>query len=93
MSDRLPAKDIASKLAEHIEALSADILPAGRRIGHEWRCGSVAGEAGHSLGVHLHGAVPACGPLRDRDRGDALDLVAAVCCGGNMAEAIRWAER
>ncbi len=49
------ASDIASLLAVQIENLAAELLPSGRREGREWRCGSVQGEAGNSLGIHLQG--------------------------------------
>jgi hypothetical protein len=49
------AEDIAARLARQIESLVRELLPAGKRKGHEWRAGSVAGEAGHSLAVHLTG--------------------------------------
>src|SRR5579872_5068464 len=39
-----------------IAALLAELLPAGIREGAEWRIGSVAGEPGRSMGVHLGGA-------------------------------------
>lgn len=84
---------IVGMLAQRIDDLVVELLPAGRRDGAEWRCGSVAGEPGQSLGVHLRGAK--AGIWADfsspQDRGDALDLVAAVRFGGDKAEALRWA--
>lgn len=84
--------ELARLLAARIEALVAEILPAGRRDGGEWRVGSLAGEPGQSLAVHL-----VAGPKRgvwcdfaSGERGDALDLVAFARCGGDRAEAIRW---
>ena len=53
--ERLPAAQ-AQAVAEHL-------LPAGKREGREWRAGSIAGEPGHSLGVHLGG--PKAGAWRD----------------------------
>ena len=38
------AKDIARMLAGRIVELVEYLLPEGHREGHEWRCGSVAGE-------------------------------------------------
>ena len=79
---------IVGMLAQRIDDLVVELLPAGRRDGAEWRCGSVAGEPGQSLGVHLRGAK--AGIWADfsspQDRGDALDLVAAVRFGGDKAE-------
>jgi hypothetical protein len=88
-------RDIVAMLAARIEELAAELLPAGRRDGAEWRCGSVAGEPGQSLGVHLRG--DKAGVWQDfasadpRHRGDALDLVAMCRFGGDKTEALRWA--
>ena len=88
-------KAIVSMLAARAEQLARELLPAGRKDGTEWRCGSVAGEPGQSLGVHLAGdkaGVWADFSTADpRHRGDALDLVAMVRFGGDRAEALRWA--
>lgn len=80
-------------MAERIEAFCRENLAGGYRDGHEWRCGSVAGEAGHSMAVHLHGAK--AGVWKDfatGETGDALDLVAAVLFGGNIKDAVPWAK-
>jgi len=63
------------------------------RTGAEWRVGSIAGEPGQSLGVHLAG--DKAGVWRDfaaggAHQGDALDLVAQVRFGGNKSQALRW---
>ena len=82
-------KAIVGMLSERIGDLCAELLPAGKRDGAEWRCGSIAGEPGQSLGVHLHGTK--AGAWCDfasgdpRHRGDALDLVAQV-----RSAATRW---
>lgn len=47
--------DIARSLRDRLEALLDELLPGGRRAGWEWRCGSVSGEEGQSLAVHLAG--------------------------------------
>lgn len=86
---------IAELLASQIESLCQQLLPAGKRDGGEWRCGSIAGEPGQSLAVHLR--PPRAGVWADfasadpRHRGDALDLVAAVLFSGDKVQAIRWA--
>jgi hypothetical protein len=87
------AGDIARALAQRIESLARDLLPAGHREGAEWRAGSLAGEAGHSLGVHLVG--PKSGVWSDfatGQCGDALDLVRAVI-QADMPAALAWAKR
>lgn len=85
---------IAGMLNDRIEALAPELLPAGVRSGAEWRVGSIAGEAGLSMAVHLGGAKAGVwcdyGGPRDH-RGDALDLVAQVLFRGDKRQALRWA--
>jgi hypothetical protein len=89
----IDAGSIARMLAERIDALVDDLLPAGHREGHEWRCGSVAGEAGHSLGVHLSGMKAGVwSDFSSGQRGDSLDLVRETL-GLDMPDAMAWARR
>jgi hypothetical protein len=84
------AGDLSRLLAARVDALVLDVLPGGHREGHEWRCGSVGGEAGDSLGVHLTGTKAGVWSDFSTDqKGDALDLVRAVY-GFSMVEAIGW---
>src|ERR1700732_3180154 len=86
-------REISRMLAERVDQLVADLLPAGHREGAEWRCGSVAGEPGDSLGVHLTGSKPGIwGDFAGGGAGDALDLVRAVL-GLSMGEALAWSRR
>jgi len=83
---------VSSMLADCVPALCAELLPAGTREGHEWRVGSVAGEPGRSMAVHLSGSK--AGVWRDFAGdldGDALDLVAQVLFRGDKTQALRWA--
>ena len=85
-------KVVVRGLAGRAPELCAALLPHGKRDGHEWRVGSLSGEQGQSLGVHLNG--PRSGVWSDfasGDAGDALDLVAAVLYGGDKKAAYRWA--
>lgn len=71
--------EIKRRLADSAESVSAHLLPNGRRDGSEWKCGSVNGEAGKSLGVVLRG--PKAGVWQDfasGEGGDLLDLWCAV---------------
>jgi hypothetical protein len=89
----LSPRDVARALAKRIDELAPYLLPGGRREGAEWRCGSVAGEPGDSLGVHLTGAKAGVwGDFATGECGDGLDLVRAVL-ELDMANAIRWAVR
>ncbi len=47
----IPIREIVDRLSGNIGALCEYLLPNGRREGGEWRCGSVQGEPGKSLGV------------------------------------------
>jgi hypothetical protein len=86
------ARDLARMLAARIRALATELLPRGTRDGLEWRAGSVAGEPGNSLGVHLAGqrAGVWC-DFASGESGDALDLVAAVRFAGDRRAAMTWA--
>jgi putative DNA primase/helicase len=91
--DTIDVREIVCRLASQIEQLVRDLLPNGHREGHEWRSGSVAGEPGCSLGVHLTGAKAGiwCDFAGDK-RGDALDLIIAVLAM-SKGEAVAWAKR
>jgi hypothetical protein len=90
----LAARAIAELLADRMPVLAPLLLPngcygAGRRT---WRCGTLDGDAGSALCAWLDG--PRRGRWRDYragQGGDALDLVAAVACNGDLAAAIGWA--
>jgi hypothetical protein len=85
------AQEIAAALADRIRQLVPDLLPGGHREGHEWRAGSLAGEAGSSLGVHLAGQKAGVwSDFATGEAGDALDLIRAVL-GVDMPEAMGWA--
>src|SRR5438105_11670761 len=90
---RLDPAAIAEQLRDRIDALARQLLPNGRHgPGRTYRCGSIAGEEGQSLCVWLDG--PRRGHWRDyaagHGGGDALDLVAAVVCKGDLGKALKW---
>jgi hypothetical protein len=93
MATELTPTEISRCLADHIETLTAELLPAGHREGHEWRAGNVRGETGSSLGVHLSGAKAGvwC-DFATGECGDALDLVRA-CLGLATGDALLWSRR
>jgi hypothetical protein len=89
----MTAAEISRLLADRVDVLALDLLPGGHREGHEWRAGSLAGEPGSSLGVHLYGQKRGVwADFATGDSGDALDLVRASL-GVDMAEAMAWARR
>jgi hypothetical protein len=86
------AGELAALLAGRAEALCRQLLPGGRREGAEWRCGSVQGETGKSMAVHLTGAKAGVwADFAAGEGGDALDLVKA-CIGDDTAAAVSWAK-
>lgn len=94
MSGPMDIGVLVGQLSDRIEALVGEILPHGIRDGHEWRVGSVAGEPGRSMAVHLGGdraGVWCDFGGRPDDRGDALDLIAKVLFDGDKKRALRWA--
>jgi hypothetical protein len=86
------ARKISAALAERIEELCHALLPNGVKHGCEWDVGSLNGEAGKSLRVHLSGEK--AGVWSDfatgGDRGDALELVKATKSYSSV-EAMDWA--
>src|SRR5689334_2717838 len=62
-------------LNQRAQAVAEMLLPLGRREGNEWRVGSLTGEPGKSLGVHLTGdkAGVWCDFATD-ETGDLIDL-------------------
>ena len=93
MSNPLTVSEISDRLNAHVESVCRELLPGGRPVRGEWKCGSTNGEAGDSMGVCLHG--PKTGVWRDfadsAKGGDLIDLCAAVR-GCSVAEAIGWAK-
>jgi twinkle protein len=61
------------RLASSAQAVAEHLLPAGRKEAQEWRVGSVSGEKGQSLGVHLVGAK--AGVWCDFNTGETGDLI------------------
>ncbi len=87
----LDISTLATMLGARADSLCAELLPAGTREGHEYRIGSVAGEPGRSMAVHLSGARAGvwCDWSADL-KGDAIDLVAQVLFRGDKRQAVKW---
>jgi twinkle protein len=66
-------------LADRAHEVAAMLLPGGRKEGVEWRAGSVGGERGQSLGVHLTGAKSGVwSDFSSGESGDMIDLWVAT---------------
>jgi hypothetical protein len=87
-------RELVRMLAAQAPRLAAELLPNGRREGNEWRVGSIHGEPGRSMAVHLS---PRKGGVwcdfSSGQAGDALDLIAAVLFAGDKRQAVAWARR
>jgi RecA-family ATPase len=85
----------ASEIAGRLESRKLDVLthlfPAGCVSGAEYCVGSLSGESGESLKVHLNGSKgPVWKDFATGDSGgDLLDLWAQSRCGGDIGAAIR----
>ncbi len=85
-------REIAERLARDAEGIARMLLPSGKREGHEWRAGSVGGDAGKSLGVHLNGGKAGVwSDFAAGEGGDLLDLWAATR-GISLRDAIQEAK-
>ncbi len=83
--------EVKRELANRAQAVAEYLLPQGKREASEWRAGSVDGETGHSLGIHLSGSKAGIwADFNGGATGDLIDLWAAVrrC---NLATALEQA--
>lgn len=64
---------IKQELAARAQQVAEHLLPNGVKDGHEWRVGSIDGERGKSLGVHLTGTK--AGVWMDFQTGEGGDLI------------------
>lgn len=80
MRHRIGITEVSSRLAESIDNLCAYLLPAGKKHGPLYECGSIHGEPGKTLKVKLTGEHR--GQWQDwngcEHKGDPLDLWAQV---------------
>jgi twinkle protein len=87
------AKEVSRALAHRAEDIARYLLPNGKKSGAEWRVGSVDGENGKSLGVHLTGEKAGVwSDFANGESGDLLDLW-AITRHLTLAEAIKDAIR
>jgi len=84
--------EIVRMLGARADQLARELLPGGRREGREWVCGDLSGSRGRGVSVCIAGAKAGVwGEFAAGRGGDMLDLVALTRCGGNKAEALKWA--
>lgn len=86
--------DIKRMLADRAQNVAEHLLPGGRKDGNEWRAGSVHGDAGQSLGVHIAGEKAGVwADFNGGQSGDLLDLwsLAKNCTlGVSLEQARAW---
>lgn len=83
------AGEISKLLADRALEVSEYLLPNGRKKGPEWRCGSIHGDAGDSLGVHLTGnKAGVWSDFASGAKGDLIDLWMAVR-GCSLVDALK----
>jgi putative DNA primase/helicase len=79
--------DINAAALVQLASLLRDWFPNGKRMGHEWRVGSIMGEAGDSFSVNMQTGKWAefngCG----QTGGDVIGLYAAKFCRGDRVKA------
>jgi twinkle protein len=73
------AKDLSVMLSERVEQVTKMLLPNGKKQGNEWCVGSIGGESGDSLKIHLRGTKAGvwC-DFHTGESGDLLDLWAII---------------
>ena len=73
-------------IRENIEALCRYFFPNGKKVGQEWQVGSLRGEAGRTLNIHLEG--DKAGLFQDFNTGERGDFVTAI----KIARGLKFAE-
>lgn len=75
----ITAREISQRLSARAESVAQWLLPKGKREGPEWCAGSLGGEAGKSLKVHLTGEKAGVwADFAGVEKGDLLNLIADV---------------
>ena len=89
----MKASELSQKLSESADRVARELFPNGSKEGQEWRVGSIDGEAGKSLGVHLSGSKAGVwSDFSAGTSGDLLDLWMAVR-GCTLPEAMEQAAK
>lgn len=71
----MKARELAERLAQDAENVCRMLFPEGKRVGSEWQLGSLSGDAGTSLNVHLSGTKAGVwSDFATGESGDILDL-------------------
>lgn len=93
-SSLISVGDIEAMLKDKVDSLVHALLPNARVDGREMCVGSLGGEPGQSLRIHV-GNTSRRGWWKDfssGEGGDCLGLIAAVQFGGDIKRAVPWAK-
>lgn len=84
--------DLKQRLNSDVESVCHTLLPQGRRVGAEWKVGSLQGDPGDSLNIHLSGDKAGlwC-DFATGSAGDLFDLIGQVR-REPLLSALKWAE-
>lgn len=86
--------EISRILSNRAQDVAEYLLPGGRKDGSEWRAGSIRGDKGDSLGVHLYGnKAGVWSDFATGEKGDLLELwrlARNVSLGQALDEARSW---
>ena len=86
------AHEISQRLADNAAAVAQHLFPKGKRVGGEWKVGSVSGEEGQSLSVRITGAKKGVWKDFGPGGGDGGDLLDAWAAARNLSVAEAIAE-
>lgn len=90
--NNLSAGEISRLLAQRAESFCEHLFPNGKKEGHEYCIGSISGEAGKSLKIHLSGEKSGVwADFSTNEKGDLLDLI-RLNRSVSLVEAIKYAE-
>lgn len=89
----LSVADIEQKLRDRVDSLALQLLPNARKDGNYLKVGSIQGEPGGSLVIHLQGQNQGLwSDYAGTDRGDMLDLIERTQGLADKGAAVAWAK-
>lgn len=83
--------DLSKRLAGCVDSVVPNLLPNAVKDGREWKIGSTAGEAGHSLGIEREGERAGLWNDRASDQGGDIFELVKVVHGFSTKQAADWA--